>query len=284
MPNSRATSMASQPPISRRPASLTRLPAGQTWESSRVCSDKGCQYARMVWRKRATRVLEVARPADSGTVDGLAYALYRPESPAEGGVVVCHGAGSAKENHQDFARACLAHGMAAVVFDQRGHGASAGPMDERLVGDVATIAGLLPPGPVGLRGSSMGGWLVLAAAEAVGAAAVVAICPATAEGLLRGMREERFDFAADVAAAERALAGHDTTVAATRLGDRLLLLHAEGDEVVPVERSRELHAAAPGSRYVEVPGGHHRSVQHDPELQAVALRFLAQRLRPTGGR
>lgn len=238
----------------------------------------------MPWRKRATRVVEVAEPADAGTIDGLAYALYRPDSPAEGGVVVLHGAGSQKENHLDFARACLAHGMAAVAFDQRGHGASPGPLDARAIEDVATVASLLPPGPVGLRGSSMGGWLALAAAETVGAAAVVAICPASGDGLTRGLREGRFGFPADAEAVASLIAAHDTTTAAQRLGDRLLLLHAEGDEVVPVERSRALHEAAPDSRLVEVPGGHHRSIQHDPELQAVALRFLAKRLRPTTAR
>jgi len=30
---------------------------------------------------------------------------------------------------------------------------------------------------------------------------------------------------------------------------------------------------------VEVPGGHHRSVQHDPELQATAVRFLVRAAR-----
>jgi pimeloyl-ACP methyl ester carboxylesterase len=193
--------------------------------------------------------------------------------------VVCHGAGSAKESHLDFARACRAHGMAAVVFDQRGHGATGGRLDGRMVQDVATIAELLPPGPVGLRGSSMGGWLVLAAAEAVAAAAVVAICPASSEGLGRGMRSGYLDVPVDLEGVERVLTGTDVDGAVDRLGERLLLLHAEGDEVVPVERSRALHAAAPGSRYVEVPGGHHRSIQHDPELQAVTLRFLAKRLR-----
>jgi uncharacterized protein len=60
----------------------------------------------------------------------------------------------------------------------------------------------------------------------------------------------------------------------------LMLQHAEGDERVPVEGSRELHAAAPGSRLVAVPGGDHRSVQHDPELQALAVRFIARALQP----
>jgi len=131
---------------------------------------------------------------------------------------------------------------------------------------------------VALRGSSMGGWLALAAAGAVDAAAVVAICPAPGEGLLRAMRAGTLDFPVDLAGAERLIGEHDVVAAATALGERLLLLHAEGDEVVPVEVSRALHAAAPGSRLVEVPGGHHRSVQHDPELQALALRFLARRL------
>jgi uncharacterized protein len=40
--------------------------------------------------------------------------------------------------------------------------------------------------------------------------------------------------------------------------------------------SRALHEAAQGSRLIEVPGGHHRSVQHDPELQAAAVQFLVR--------
>jgi pimeloyl-ACP methyl ester carboxylesterase len=220
----------------------------------------------------------VPEPDEAGSIDGLAYVLYRPEGGCAGGVVVCHGAGSAKESHLDFARACRAHGLACAVFDQRGHGETGGRLDGRAVSDVARVASVLPAGPVGLRGSSLGGWLVLAAAESVDAAAVVAICPATGEGLRRGIRSGRLDVPVDAEAIDGAIAAHDTTAAAVALGERLLLLHAEGDEVVPVEHSRALHAAAPGSRYVEVPGGHHRSVQHDNDLQAVSLRFLTRRL------
>ena len=57
-------------------------------------------------------------------------------------------------------------------------------------------------------------------------------------------------------------------------------MHAEGDEQVPIGVSRELHAAAPASRLIAVPGGHHRSIQHDPELTAVAVRFLTRAVRP----
>jgi pimeloyl-ACP methyl ester carboxylesterase len=218
--------------------------------------------------------------------NGLAYVLLRPPGPGPaaggvvtGGVVTLHGAGSRKENHLDFAHACVAAGIAVVAFDQRGHGASAGALDGRAVEDVATVAALLAPGPVALRGSSMGGWLALAAAAMVGAAAVVAICPAGGDALRRGLADGRYDFAADAAGLAPLLDRVDLGAAAAALGERLLLLHAEGDEAVPVAHSRALHAAAPGSRLVVVPGGHHRSVQHDPDLQALSVAFLAERLR-----
>ncbi len=65
----------------------------------------------------------------------------------------------------------------------------------------------------------------------------------------------------------------------------MLLLHAEGDEQVPVEHSRELaeRLRAPDSRLITVPGGHHRSVQHDPELHAVSLRWIARVLDAPAG-
>jgi uncharacterized protein len=226
------------------------------------------------------RRVHVQPPAELGTRDGLAYALFLPEREAAGGVVVLHGAGSCKENHFDFARALRAAGLAAVVFDQRGHGESDGALGADVFDDVATIAALLPPGPVALRGSSMGGFVALMAGARMDAAAVVAICPATGEQLARGMSDREFDFRADEDGLRDVMLGADERAAAAALGDRLLLLHAEGDDRVPIAGSRELHAAAAGSRLVAVPGGDHRSVQHDPELQAQAVRFIARTLRP----
>lgn len=208
---------------------------------------------------------------------GLAYALYRPGGAPAGGVVILHGAGSVKENHADFARACQAAGLAAVVFDQRGHGATGGALDGRAVDDVAAVAAVLGDVPVALRGSSMGGWLALAAAARVGAAAVVAICPASRDGLRRGLRDRTYAFDADEASLGALIERVDPVAEAARLGDRLLLQHADRDETVPVAQSRALHAAAPGSRLVVSAGGDHRFVQHDPEQQALAVRFIAER-------
>jgi pimeloyl-ACP methyl ester carboxylesterase len=210
--------------------------------------------------------------------DGLAYTLAEPAGEPLGGVVILHGAGSCKENHLDFAQACAAHGLAAIAFDQRGHGVSDGALGAGALDDVAAIAALLPGrGPVCLRGSSMGGFLALAAAQRAGARAVVAICPASPQLLLAGLREERFDFRGERAALEELVAAADLEQAARRLGPGLMLVHAEGDERVPVEHSDRLHAQAPGSRFARVAGGDHRSAQHDPGLQAEALGFLLER-------
>jgi uncharacterized protein len=224
------------------------------------------------------RTVHTEPPADTGVRDGLSYALFAPPAAPAGGVVVIHGAGSQKENHFDFARECRAAGLAAVCFDQRGHGASEGALDGRAIDDVATVAALLPDGaPVALRGSSMGGWLALAAGAALDAAAVVAICPASSDQLAHGLASGRFAFRADTDSLAALLRATDLAAAARALGERLLLMHAEGDEDVPVEHSRELHGAAPDSRIEVVPGGDHRSVQHDPEMQALAVRFLVKR-------
>ncbi|HVP02498.1 MAG TPA: alpha/beta fold hydrolase [Solirubrobacteraceae bacterium] len=221
------------------------------------------------------RTVNVEPPTQIGTRDGLAYALFLPPGPPRGGVVVLHGAGSCKESHYDFARRCRTYGFAAVAFDQRGHGASEGALDARAAADIAAMAELLPPGvPRALRGSSMGGYLALVGAEAARADAVVAICPASAAQLRRGLRAGAFTFRAAEPGLDAFLAEHDELAAAEGLSCPLLLMHAEGDEQVPAEHSRELHAACERSRLVVVPGGDHRSVQHDDELQDLSVRFI----------
>jgi uncharacterized protein len=226
------------------------------------------------------RAVHVEPPTELGTRDGLAYALFVPEGESGGGAVMLHGAGSQKENQFDMARALRAAGAAAVCFDQRGHGESEGALGADALDDIAAMATLLPPGPVALRGSSMGGFMALMASTRMQLAAVVAVCPASGALLTRGLREGRFSFRADQDGLQRLLAQADEQAAARALGERLLLMHAEGDESVPISVSRELHAGAPGSRLIAVPGGHHRSIQHDPELTAVAVRFLTRALRP----
>ena len=226
--------------------------------------------------------MEPVRPR-SGVLEGLAYALWRPPDPVSprAGVLVLHGAGSAKESHYDFARAAIALGFVALVFDQRGHGESEGCLDGRALTDIVAMAkrlrAELPPGaPIALRGSSLGGYLALRAAAPSGAGAVVAISPARPDGLRRALDNPQLSWRTDAAAVTRLLAEVSLPTVVGALEVPVLFMHAQGDEQVPVALSRELAALAhaPGSRLIELPGGHHRSVQHDAELQAVSLRFL----------
>jgi uncharacterized protein len=243
----------------------------------------------MVWRVRAggSRTIVPLRPARTGVEDGLSYALWLPaEREPSGGIVIVHGAGSTKENHYDFARAAIAQGLATLSFDQRGHGDSNGSLDGRAVQDVVAMVALLRrelSGPaIALRGSSLGGYLALRAAADAEVGAVVAICPASAAGLRRGLERGSLRFDGDLAALLELLATGDLQPVVASLMIPILLLHARGDEQVPVEHSRELAGVlqAPSSRLIEVPGGHHRSIQHDEELQAVTLAFVREALGP----
>jgi alpha-beta hydrolase superfamily lysophospholipase len=230
------------------------------------------------------RAVHVEPPAELGTRDGLAYALFLPQRDAGGGVVILHGAGSCKESHFDFARSLRAAGLAAVVFDQRGHGESEGALGAGALDDVATMAGLLMPGPVALRGSSMGGFMAIqAAATADQIAGAIAICPAGANHLLRGLRSGTLEMRIDPDAAralEAWLAEHDLRQAVELMGSKpLLLIHASGDDQIPSDWSQQLYARAREPRkLILLPGGHHRSAQHDAELHGVALRWLERNL------
>lgn len=223
----------------------------------------------------------VPAPPELGEQDGLAYALFLPEEQARAGVVILHGAGSAKESHFDFARACRDDGMAALAYDARGHGRSAGEFGPRAIEDALAMVELLRghADRVALRGSSMGGFQALhAGARDQSLCAVVAICPAPEDLLLRALRsgEER-RFRCDVAATEEWLASLDVheAVAAFGMETGLLLLHARGDEQVPWTVSEELFASAhKPKRLLILPGGHHRSLQHDLELQAESRRYI----------
>jgi pimeloyl-ACP methyl ester carboxylesterase len=250
------------------------------------------------------------RPPDrEGSHEGLAFALFLPDrlgasdtrgeptrpvpKPPWPGIVILHGAGSCKENHFDFARLCAASGWAALAFDQRGHGASEPPMSPAAVGDVIAIARLLAanegvdPTRVAVRGSSMGGFMAIhAAALAPVLAGVIAICPAGEDQLRRGIRRGELEMRVDDPEALVAWLGeHDLRDAVERLRGRpLLLMHAEGDDRIPSYWSEQLyeHAGDP-RRLMLIPGGDHRSVQHDSELQAVALAWLERELVRAGG-
>jgi alpha-beta hydrolase superfamily lysophospholipase len=216
------------------------------------------------------------------------YELWLPEAqPPWPAIVVLHGAGSRKENHSDFARAAAGYGWAALTFDQRGHGSSEDEMAPAAIGDVTLMARLLAategvdPARICVRGSSMGGFMAIhAAAVSDAIAGAVTICPASEQDLLRGLRRGELEMRADPTALEPWLEEHDIREAVELMGGKpLLLIHAKGDEQIPYTWSEELyrHAGEP-CKLIVLPGGHHRSVQHDPEMHGIALRWLERAL------
>ncbi len=231
------------------------------------------------------------RPVREDLHSGLSYALWLPDHPRRKpspGVVVIHGAGSRKENHADFARLAAANGWAALGFDLPGHGASARGFNGSAVEDVIAMVRLLRSRPevddrrVAVRGSSLGGFLAIcAASRAPEIAGVIAICPASEDHLAAGVRQRRFGMRVeDPIDLEAWLAAQDVGEAVERIAGRpLILLHAEGDTRVPSEHTEGLYKrAGEPSKLVVVPGGAHTTVQHDPELQSLALRWLERQL------
>ena len=217
--------------------------------------------------------------------------LWLPESaPPWHGMLILHGAGSRKENHGDFGRACAASGWAAIAYDQRGHGESQDSMSPEALADVGRMARFLASvdgvdgARVCVRGSSMGGFMAIQAAATSGAiAGAIAICPAGAHHLTRGLESRELQMRIDAAGSSALaawLAEHDLRQAVELMGSKpLLLIHAEGDDQIPADWSEELYARAREPRkLILLAGGHHRSAQHDAELHGIALRWMERKL------
>jgi len=205
------------------------------------------------------------------SADGTALAadlwLAGPRAPA---VVIVHGAGSRKENHADFGLACREAGMSALALDLRGHGASGGASGPGMLNDVMAALDALADrgaGALGLRGSSLGGFLALHAASRHPATrAAVALCPARPEGLARLFGQD-WPLALPL---ERAV---------SRPGVARAFWHATGDDRVPWAGSMALAGLSPPPVRLRVAlGGGHRTLQHDPSVRAESVAFLREHL------
>jgi alpha-beta hydrolase superfamily lysophospholipase len=207
------------------------------------------------------------------SADGTRLAArYWPTDPPSPAVVIVPGLGSRKEHHADFAVLCYGAGLAALTLDIRGHGASEGRLGPRAVDDVlAAIAALRARGHerIGLRGSSLGAFLVLtAAARSPRVSCVVAICPAQSDALALRLGEQwptRYPLARAVSRADGIARGY---------------WHATGDERVPWCATAALAQLTPQPRRLHIVlGGHHQSLQHDPVVLADTRDFLCAYLR-----
>ncbi|HQF52282.1 MAG TPA: alpha/beta fold hydrolase [Thermoleophilia bacterium] len=212
--------------------------------------------------------------------DGLSLAgrLFLPAGPPVGALLVCHGAGSRKENHRLMGEQAAAAGLATLTFDFRGHGGSEGVMGPDGWRDtVAAGRRLLSASGapwLAARGASMGGCFLLLAAHAHPGLfrSLVLLCPADGASLLAGL--DRYERAPDASPPDpggRAYGGRFDSaalrpflerldlVAAARGLPRVLLAHARDDEDVPIAHSERLAAVlAPPTEFIRLDaGGHH---------------------------
>ncbi len=240
-----------------------------------------------------------SRVAD-GPVDlELAATIYLPSLSAHirsPGLIVGHGAGSRRGNHDEFCRQACAGGFAVLAFDFRGHGDSHGRADGPLEQDVLAAAGYLRALPlvddqrVCYRGSSMGGFYGLKAAAATDFAALVLLCPAGEEVILDALddraRAGRQSGAVDddssggspawdTESLRRYFRAEDSLRLASEIAAPVLLVHARADEVVPFEHSLRLTEAFGGpATLMALPGGSHTSAQHDPQIHRLTVDWL----------
>jgi pimeloyl-ACP methyl ester carboxylesterase len=243
---------------------------------------------------------------DSGGVS-LAALLYLPSARPRGGLLVCHGAGSRKENHAIMAEQAVAAGLAALLFDFRGHGESGGAMDDHGSDDVIAAGDALrrlSGAPwVGARGASMGAMLLVLAARRRPdlLRSLVLLCPADGPSLLRGLDrvagrdgrsappargpvaaspadpsppDDRYAGRFDEAALRPFLARLDLIAEARGLR-RVLLAHARDDADVPFGHSRRLAAVLePPARFMVLAEGGHHGPGRSPGVARATLAWV----------
>jgi len=228
-------------------------------------------------------------------VDGLRLAalLFTPAGPPRGALLVCHGAGSRKENHGVMGEQAAAAGLAALTFDFRGHGESGGVLGPDGWHDAVAAAETLRAASgapwVAARGASMGGCFLLLAAQAHPAlfSSLVLLCPAHGPSLLAGL--DALDQLEDADNPDREHYGRfdgpalrpwlrDLDLfAAARGMPRVLLAHARDDDVVPFAHSERLAAVlAPPRRFIVLDSGGHHGPGRSPEVARATLEWVVE--------
>ncbi|MSO45125.1 MAG: alpha/beta fold hydrolase [Thermoleophilia bacterium] len=191
----------------------------------------------------------------------LAADLYLPDTGVPlGGVVICHphpAYRGTRASHvvRALIRAVVADSMAALAFDFRGAGESAGESvaDHTEWGDAAraldVLEDALPPGtPLAIAGYSFGAWVALN----VGAAdprvrAVAAVAPGS-------------------------------TLPTDMGGSVVAVAHPENDHITPVPVIADWMESVGGGELTVIHGADHFLIHHAPEVSMLLAAFLARAL------
>ena len=178
-----------------------------------------------------------------------------------GQMLVCHGNGGNVGDRLPFAALLTAAGFDLVLFDYRGYGRSSGrPSEQGTYRDArAALACLraqsgVDPSRVLLLGESLGGAVALELALAHPPAGLVLLSAFTS---VRALARLHYPYIP-------ATVVPDAYPSLRRIDDLrspLLVLHGEGDEIVPLSHARELYDAAPEpKRIATFPGVGHADI------------------------
>lgn len=208
-----------------------------------------------------------------GTTDGErlhAWWVAAP-APARGHVLLCHGNAGNITSRMAHARLLGGIGFDVMLFDYRGYGRSSGsPSEEGTYRDArAALAALLrrpgvDPRRVFYLGESLGAAVALELALRSPPAGLILQSPFTS---VRDMARAVYRVIP-----RRIVPDAYPSLRIIRdLRSPLLVLHGEGDDVVPVEQGRALQAAAPEPKRIEIFAG----ARHNDLLLLAGERWAA---------
>lgn len=188
-------------------------------------------------------------------------------------IIFFHGNAELIDTNLDTADLYRSLGASTLLVEYRGYGRSQGdPSQSAIVADARQFHDLMAarpdidPARIAYHGRSLGGGVASALAAERPPAALILESTFTSLAALarsRGLLESlcRHPFRTD-----RVLPTLDRPV---------LILHGADDEMIPPTHARTLHAATPGSTYLEAPGGHN-DFPRDRRAYIAAIRTFLQ--------
>ncbi|HYF53357.1 MAG TPA: alpha/beta hydrolase [Salinarimonas sp.] len=230
--------------------------------------------------------LEGVRDVALATADGERLAAWwTPPRPGRAVIVYFHGNGGGLMERRDRVRALTRDGRGLLMVSYRGYGGSTGsPSEEGFALDARAAHDWVAGGYEAER--------IVLYGESIGAGVAVRLASERAVGGL--VLDAPFTSALDVARSlyawvPVALLMRDPFLSAARIGAvraPVLVLHGEGDRVIPFAMGERLFALAPEpKRFVRLPGGHEGNLEAGIEavrafLDGVEARMPAPPPRP----
>jgi dipeptidyl aminopeptidase/acylaminoacyl peptidase len=195
---------------------------------------------------------QVSFTTTSGTLKGI---LHYPRDSVHGCIITCHGLFSSKDSDKfhDLAGVFSKNNYVVFRFDFRGCGESDGRIEDTTVsGRIEDLKAALafvkkeiplPTLPIGLLGSSMGGYisLHLAAFDASVKAVVAWATPFSFEGLREVIEKSNQTPLKETFYRD---ANHYTVTAPLSHIKNLLIIHGDKDELVPLDHAQKLYQFA----------------------------------------